>query len=55
MAKNNEYQCQYGLCGECIVYLCNSGITFLSDKEIHEVLLKRGLDEVDSTGPCIQH
>ena len=55
MAQNNEFQCQYGLCSDCIVYLCNSGITFLSEKEIQEVLLKRGLDEVESSGTCIQH
>lgn len=55
MAKNNEFQCQYGLCSDCIVYLCNSGITFLSEKEIQEVLLKRGLDEVEPQGTYFQH
>jgi len=55
MAQNNEFQCKYGLCHDCIVYLCNSGITFLSEKEINEVMIRRGLDTVDEQSTCIQH
>ena len=55
MAKNNEFQCQYGLCSDCIVYLCNSGITFLSEKEIHEVMARRGLNAVDMLDARLQH
>jgi hypothetical protein len=49
MARNNEFQCHYGLCSDCIVYLCNSGISFLSEKEIQEVMIRRGLDEIDTS------
>lgn len=55
MATNNSFQCQYGLCHECIVYLCNSGITFLSESEIHEVMIQRGLDKAESTESWVQH
>ena len=55
MALNNEFQCHYGLCNDCIVYLCNSGITFLSEKEINEVMARRGLEVADSPENILQH
>jgi len=47
MAAHNEFQCQYGLCDECIVYLCNNHNTILSARELEEVMISRGLYEKD--------
>ena len=55
MAQSNEFQCQYGLCSECIVYLCNSGITFLSEEEIHQVMKTRGLESGLNLDTYMQH
>jgi len=47
MAAHNEFQCQYGLCDECIVYLCNNKNTILSERELEQVMISRGLYEQD--------
>jgi len=41
MAENNTYQCHYGLCEDCIVYLYNNGNPILSSKEVEEVIRMR--------------
>ena len=55
MARNNEFQYHYGLCRDCIVYLCNSGITFLTPQEIQEVMTQRGLDSIEESEALVQH
>ncbi|HHO48383.1 MAG TPA: hypothetical protein ENN06_08020 [Desulfobacteraceae bacterium] len=42
-SSNNRFQCQYGLCSECIVYLCNNDNTILSEREIEQVMISRGI------------
>ena len=51
MAAHNEFQCQYGLCDECIVYLCNNKNTILSKHELEQVMISRGLYEPDIALP----
>jgi len=43
MREHDQFQCQYGLCYECIVYLCNNENTILSEREIEQVMIRRGL------------
>ena len=43
MAQNDQVQCQYGLCDECIVYLCNNENTLLTNWELEQVMIGRGL------------
>ena len=38
MEKNRAFQCRYGLCYECIVYLCNNENSVLTDKELEDVM-----------------
>ena len=38
MEKNNEFQFRYGLCYECIVYLCNNENANFSENEINQLL-----------------
>jgi len=47
MAQNNQVQCQYGLCDECIVYLCNNENTLLTHWELEQVMIDRGLYKPD--------
>ncbi len=39
--EHNSFQCQYGLCEECIVYLGKSNNSIFSRKEFEEVLMQR--------------
>ena len=43
MVQNKQFQCQYGLCEECIVYLYNNENTVFSNNEIEEIMHKRQL------------
>jgi len=43
MKENNGFQCRYGMCQDCIVYLYNNDNTVLSHEEVEEVLKKRKL------------
>ena len=54
MATHNEFQCQYGLCSDCIVYLCNNRNTLLSASELEQVMISRGLYEHDIASPEIK-
>ena len=42
MKEHNQFQCQYGLCKDCIVYLCNNENTILTDWEIERIMIRRG-------------
>ena len=48
MKDQNQFQCQYGLCYECIVYLCNSEETYLTDSEIEQAMVRLGLYQSDT-------
>jgi hypothetical protein len=54
MAEHNEFQCHYGLCDECIVYLCNNKNTILSERELEQVMISRGLYEQDIAIPRLK-
>ncbi len=54
MSANNEFQCQYGLCEECIVYLCNNENTILSDHDLEQAMISRGLYEEDISLPGLR-
>ncbi|MCL7487624.1 MAG: hypothetical protein M8357_05560 [Desulfobulbaceae bacterium] len=41
MAEHNSFQCHYGLCEECIVYLSKSRDTSFSVKELDELMRMR--------------
>ena len=41
MGEHNSFQCHYGLCEECIVYLSKSKDSMFSSKELKEVMQKR--------------
>ena len=41
MGEHNSFQCHYGLCDECIVYLSKSKNAIFSSKELDEVIQKR--------------
>lgn len=41
MAQNNGFQCQYGLCQDCIVYLYYNDNKILSSEEMAEVIRRR--------------
>ena len=43
MKSHDLFQSQYDLCSECIVYLCNTENDFLSDHELDQVMIRRGL------------
>jgi len=43
MGEHNSFQCHYGLCDECIVYLSKSKDSLFSSKELNEVIRKREL------------
>lgn len=45
MRNNNQFQFQYDLCNECIVYLYNNQTTQLSKSELEQAMLQRGLYE----------
>ena len=47
VALNNQIQCQYGLCDECIVYLYNNENTLLTNWELEQVMIGRGLYKPD--------
>jgi len=49
MAQNDEFQCQYGLCNECIVHLCNNKSTLLTHIELENIMISRGLYQDDIT------
>lgn len=49
MAQNNEFQCQYGLCYDCIAYLCNDKSTLLTHVELENIMISRGLYQNDIT------
>lgn len=53
MATHNEFQCQYGLCDECIVYLCNNKNTILTKYELEQVMISRGLYQRDIEIPSL--
>lgn len=38
MEANKAFQCRYGLCYECIVYLCNNENSVLTERELEEVM-----------------
>lgn len=41
MAQNNGFQCHYGLCQDCIVYLYNNDNSILSPEEMEAVIRSR--------------
>ena len=41
MEEHNSFQCHYGLCEECIVYISKSQNSMFSRKELEEVMLNR--------------
>lgn len=41
--KNNGFQCHYGMCKDCIVYLYYNENTILTPAEIEEVMKRRTL------------
>ena len=41
MAEHNSFQCHYGLCEECIVYLGKTGNPVFSSRELEEVMRNR--------------
>ena len=45
MEQHKAFQCRYGLCYECIVYLCNNENSFFNEKERSDVLRKTALLE----------
>ena len=47
MAQTNEFQCQYDLCHECIVYLCNDKNSLLTNVELENIMISRGLHQED--------
>jgi hypothetical protein len=51
MQKHTQFQSQYGLCAECIVFLCQNENTVLAAGEIEHIMISRGLFQED-TLPC---
>jgi hypothetical protein len=51
MNKHVQFQSQYGLCAECLVYLSRNENTVLAAGEIEQIMLRRGLYQED-TAPC---
>jgi len=43
MKEHDQFQCQYGLCNECIVYMRSNESTLLTEREIERVMISRGL------------
>ena len=41
MGEHNSFQCHYGICDECIVYLSKSNDSSSCSKKMNEVLQKR--------------
>ena len=41
MEEHDSFQCHYGLCEECIVYLSKCKDSLFSSKELEEVMLNR--------------
>lgn len=41
MGAHNSFQCHYGICDECIVYLSKSEASLLNRKELNEVIQQR--------------
>ena len=51
MQQHTQFQSQYGLCAECIVFLCQNENTVLAAGEIEQIMIRRGLYQEDAT-PC---
>lgn len=51
MQKHTQFQSQYGLCAECIVFLSKNENTILAAGEIEQIMISRGLFQED-TLPC---
>jgi len=45
MKKHDQFQSQYDLCDECIVYLYHSRSSVLSNMEMEQAMMRRGLYE----------
>lgn len=45
MRTHNEFQSQYNLCSECIVYLYHNRNSILSGHEMEQAMMRRGLFE----------
>ena len=41
MAENGSFQCHYGLCDECIVYLSKTEVLLFTRQEVEEVMRRR--------------
>lgn len=41
MAEHNSFQCHYGICEECIVYLGKSKASLFTGNEMEEVMRNR--------------
>lgn len=54
MERHAGFQCQYGLCAECIVYLGHNASPVLRTWDIEEILLSRDLldQEGDAAFRC---
>ena len=51
MQQHTQFQSQYGLCAECIVFICQNENTVLASGEIEQIMIRRGLFQED-TLPC---
>ncbi|MHB8789955.1 MAG: hypothetical protein ACYDBT_08745 [Desulfobulbaceae bacterium] len=51
MQKHTQFQSQYGLCAECIVFLSKNENTILAAGDIEQIMISRGLFQED-TLPC---
>ncbi len=51
MQNHVQLQSQYGLCAECIVFLCQKENIVLGTGEIDHLMVRRGMYQEDRT-PC---
>lgn len=54
MHQHVQFQSQYGLCAECIVFLSQNDNTILAAGEIERIMVSRGLYQEDTVPCCRQ-
>lgn len=52
MNRHSQFQSQYGLCPECIVYLAQNDNTILAADEVELIMISRGLYQDDAAAPA---
>jgi hypothetical protein len=49
MKKNVSIPCKYGLCEECIVYLCKNELSFFSRRDLEQIITWRSVAKKSPT------